>query len=103
MKAKGKFISTLLIIDTFFVSFAFGFNSKHVLVIDPNLPPLVPLAQGKKLEPKPVSNAEDAKPGADSKHKKAEKGQKNSKALKGDKKDSSSAKKNHEKQKNPSP
>lgn len=41
MKAEGIFISTLLVIDTFLVSFYFGFNSRHVLVVDPSLPPLV--------------------------------------------------------------
>ena len=41
MKAKGIFISTLLVIDTFFVSYAAGFHSRHVLVINPKLPPVV--------------------------------------------------------------
>ncbi len=38
MNAKGRFISTLLVINSFFASFAIGFNSRHVLVIDPSLP-----------------------------------------------------------------
>lgn len=38
MKAEGIFISTLLVVDTFLVSFYFGFNSRHVLVVDPSLP-----------------------------------------------------------------
>jgi hypothetical protein len=37
VNAKGKVISTLLVIDTFFVSYAAGFNSRHVLMVDPNL------------------------------------------------------------------
>lgn len=40
MKAKGIFISTLLVIDTFFVGFTYGFNSREVLIVDPSLPPL---------------------------------------------------------------
>lgn len=44
MNAKGMVISTLLIIDTFLVSFAFGFNSRHVKVIDPSMPPYQPPA-----------------------------------------------------------
>ncbi|HEY9785828.1 MAG TPA: hypothetical protein V6D17_10535 [Candidatus Obscuribacterales bacterium] len=40
MKARGKFICTLLVIDTFLVSFAAGFNSRQVKVIDPSLPPV---------------------------------------------------------------
>jgi hypothetical protein len=39
MKAKGRFISTLLVIDTFLVSYAVGFNSRHVLIVDPSLSP----------------------------------------------------------------
>ena len=41
MKAKGKFISFLLVVDTFFVAYAYGFHSRQVLVIDPKLPPVV--------------------------------------------------------------
>jgi hypothetical protein len=48
---KGKFISTLLVIDTFFASFAAGFNSRTVLVEDPTLPPIVkPKESEKKKE-----------------------------------------------------
>ncbi|MDP3508659.1 MAG: hypothetical protein Q8T09_11755 [Candidatus Melainabacteria bacterium] len=42
MKAKGKFISFLLVVDTFFVAYAYGFHSRQVLVVDPKLPPVVP-------------------------------------------------------------
>lgn len=42
MRAKGIFISTILVIDTFFVSYAVGFNSRQVLVVDPTLAPLTP-------------------------------------------------------------
>lgn len=63
MKAKGIFISVLLVIDTFFVSYAAGFHSRHVLVVNPKLPPVVQ----KKVEAKPIlptkpapkSNAKD--------------------------------------------
>ena len=41
MKAKGKFISFLLVVDTFFVAYAYGFHSRQVLVVDPKLPPVV--------------------------------------------------------------
>jgi hypothetical protein len=40
MKAAGIFISSIVIVDTFLVSYAVGFNSRHVLVIDPKLPPV---------------------------------------------------------------
>ena len=53
MKAKGIFISTLLVIDTFLMSYAAGFHSKHVLVVNPKLPPVVQ----KKVEAKPVAAA----------------------------------------------
>lgn len=45
MKAKGIFISTLLVIDTFLMSYAAGFHSRHVLVINPKLPPVVHKAE----------------------------------------------------------
>lgn len=41
MNAKGRFISTLLVINAFFGGYAFGFNNRHVLIVDPSLPPLV--------------------------------------------------------------
>lgn len=53
MSAKGKVISTLLIIDTFFVSYAAGFNSQHVLMVDPNLPAYIA-----KPEPVPSIDAD---------------------------------------------
>jgi hypothetical protein len=40
LKAQGVFICTMLVIDTFFVSYACGFNSRHVMVVDPALPPI---------------------------------------------------------------
>ncbi len=52
MTGMGKVISTLLVIDTFFISFAVGFNSRKVDVVDPTLPPLVqPAAPAKSTEP----------------------------------------------------
>lgn len=53
MKAKGKFISFLLVVDTFFVAYAYGFHSRQVLVIDPKLPPVV---QGKETQSKEKQN-----------------------------------------------
>ncbi len=50
MKAKGIFISTLLVVDTFLLSYAAGFHSRHVLVVNPKLPPVVQ----KKTEVKPT-------------------------------------------------
>lgn len=52
MKVKGMFISTLLVIDTFFISYAVGLNSHPVLVVDPSLPPVVP-----KVADKPKADA----------------------------------------------
>lgn len=70
MKAKGIFISTLLVIDTFFVSYAAGFHSRHVLVINPKLPPVVhkkadsavtpTAAPAKKTSEKSTHQAKDA-------------------------------------------
>jgi len=42
VKARGIFITTLLSINAFLGGFAYGFNSRQVLVIDPSLPPVVP-------------------------------------------------------------
>ena len=41
MGLKGKIVCTLLVVDTFVLSYAVGFNSRHVLVEDPTLPPYV--------------------------------------------------------------
>ncbi len=38
MKAQGMFFTTLFAIDVFFVGFFVGFNSRHVMVVDPTLP-----------------------------------------------------------------
>ncbi|MBP9092799.1 hypothetical protein KBI23_17380 [bacterium] len=50
MKAKGKFISFLLVVDTFFVAYAYGFHSRQVLVVDPKLPPVVHKKNMEKIE-----------------------------------------------------
>ena len=50
MKAKGKFISFLLIVDTFFVAYAYGFHSRQVLVVDPKLSPLASTKEVPKKE-----------------------------------------------------
>lgn len=50
MKAKGLFISTLLVLDTFLVSYYAGVHGRTVKVIDPMLPalPVVPPAGSEK-------------------------------------------------------
>lgn len=55
MKAKGRFISLLLVVDTFFVSYAFGFHSRHVLIVDPKLPPVVKRVEAKAPPPKVIT------------------------------------------------
>lgn len=50
MRAKGKFISFLLVVDTFFVAYAYGFHSRQVLVVDPKLPPVVRKKNSEKIE-----------------------------------------------------
>lgn len=40
MKAKVQFIGSLAMINAYLIAFAYGFNSKPVLVIDESLPPL---------------------------------------------------------------
>ncbi len=52
MKAKGIFIATLLVVDTFFVAYAYGFHSRRVLVIDPKLPALAPAVVKVKVDAK---------------------------------------------------
>jgi hypothetical protein len=61
MKGKGIFISTLLVIDTFLVSYFVGFNSRHVPVVDPSLPPLAPAAPKEKETPPAKPKADDTK------------------------------------------
>ncbi len=56
MNVKGKIISTLLVIDTFFVSYAAGFNSRHVLIVDPALPAYV-------AKPEPSKSSDTDKQG----------------------------------------
>lgn len=48
MKAKGIFISTLLVADTFLVAYYVGFNSRSVAVVNHSLAPI----ETKKPEPK---------------------------------------------------
>lgn len=59
MKAKGKFISTLMIIDAFFMGYAYGFNSRSVAVVNNSLPPL------KAAEPSKAAAKEDKKSAKD--------------------------------------
>ena len=61
MKARGICISALIVIDTFFVSFAVGFNSQSVLVVDPSLPPLAPMASPPKTADLSKKPAVDSK------------------------------------------
>ena len=63
MKAKGKLISTLLVIDTFLVCYAAGFNSRHVLIVDPSLPPLPPARKGNtQVQPATSANKQKLQP-----------------------------------------
>lgn len=59
MKAAGMFISTLLIVDAFFVSYYLGFHSRSVPVIDQSLPPQA------KPAPAPAPAKPTGKPGTD--------------------------------------
>jgi hypothetical protein len=45
MKPKGMFVTALLVVDTFLVSYAVGFNSRHVLVVNPSLPAAAPVSE----------------------------------------------------------
>jgi hypothetical protein len=68
MKAKGVFISAILIADAFLVSYAIGFNSRHVLVVDPSMKAVAPPADVKSdakkppVEALPVKKMETTKP-----------------------------------------
>ena len=42
MKGMGIFISSLLVIDTFFACYYMGFHSRTISVIDPSLKPVQP-------------------------------------------------------------
>ncbi len=42
MKTSGLFFCAVLLVDTLFISYWVGFNSRHVLIVDPTLPPLKP-------------------------------------------------------------
>jgi hypothetical protein len=70
MKAKGMFMSALLIGDAFLVSYAIGFNSRHVQVVDPTMKPVAAAIETKpaptaetKVTPKTVSKPASAKSG----------------------------------------
>lgn len=59
----GMFISTLVVIDTFFVSYYLGMHSRSVPVIDNSMKPVVPVVVPVKAAPKtPIKK--DEKPGA---------------------------------------
>ena len=68
MKARGKFISFLLIVDTFLISYAVGLHSRQVLVVDHKMKPVVVPADtalpGGVKEPAKTSSSEKAKPQA---------------------------------------
>jgi len=70
MKAKGLFISTLLILDTFLVSYYAGVHGRTVKVIDPSLPAL-PVVQPAGTEKAKAD--ETAKKGEESAKKSGEK------------------------------
>ena len=65
MKGQGMFFTTLLTLDTFLVAFFFGFNSRHVLVIDPALPPVKPPHAAKPATPAPMPHKTTIKPTAE--------------------------------------
>ena len=57
MKAKGIFISTLIIIDTFLGAYFYGVHSRTIKVIDPALPAVnqkPPAAEEKKVDNTPT-------------------------------------------------
>ena len=60
MSGFGKFIGFLLIVDSFFVCYYLGFNSRHVLVVDPTMQPVV----AKQAE-KAADKTDATKPGAE--------------------------------------
>lgn len=69
MNAKGVFITTILTVDSFLICFALGFNSRHVLEVDPALPPL-PASPAKASEvsrAKPSNTQTAGKPTAPAK------------------------------------
>lgn len=63
MKAKGIFISTLIVIDTFLGAYFYGVHSRTIKVIDPALPAVnqqLPVAEEKKVEAIPAAVKEKA-------------------------------------------
>ncbi|MCA9818049.1 MAG: hypothetical protein H6677_14590 [Candidatus Obscuribacterales bacterium] len=57
MKAKGIFISTLIVIDTFLGAYFYGVHSRTIKVIDPALPAVnqkPPAAEEKKVDNTPT-------------------------------------------------
>ena len=56
MKAKGIFISSLLVIDTFLASYYFGLHSRTFKIIDPKMPAL----EEKKQETKSDTTNKEA-------------------------------------------
>ncbi len=73
MRGKIRFITFLAAIDAYLIAFAVGFNSRHVLMVDPSLPPIKTKAEEKKPVAPPVEKTE-SKPQAQDK--KAGKGKK---------------------------
>ena len=60
MKPAGMFVSSILVIDTFLVSFYLGFNSRHVLVVDPSLKPVASAAEENPSSSSPQAKKPDA-------------------------------------------
>lgn len=57
MKAKGIFISTLIVIDTFLGAYFYGVHSRTIKIIDPALPAVnqkPPAAEEKKVDNTPT-------------------------------------------------
>ena len=62
-KPTSLLISALLVVDSFFVAYAVGLNSRHVLVIDPSLSRVKSLvASGASALPKPAGGSSERSP-----------------------------------------
>lgn len=62
MRGAVLFITLISTVDAFFFGFAYGFNSRHSLIVDPSLPPVKQVAEKDKLSVK-ISDLEKAPEG----------------------------------------
>ncbi|MEZ4491045.1 MAG: hypothetical protein R3C24_11575 [Cyanobacteriota/Melainabacteria group bacterium] len=100
MKAKGIFISTLIVIDTFLGAYFYGVHSRTIKVIDPALPAVdqkPPAAEEKKVDntPTPAPAPAAVKEKAPAKAKEKEKAKPKAKAKPKPKKQKSKTKEKH--------